>query len=112
MSGERAGEKVAKERLVGAVTVTGETFTLPASPTEMFVMKYSMDSKSELDMIDLEIESGPVPEGKALGIVKLEGDTMTFCYDPTGIKRPEGFKTTGDDGFFMFKLKRAPMAKK
>ena len=111
VSGMRAGEKVAKERLVGPVSVTDETFTLPAGPSDKFVMKYSMDSNAKMDLIDLNIQSGPVPEGKAVGIVRMEGDTMTFCYDPTGMKRPTEFKTTKDNGYFMFKLKRVAAKK-
>ncbi|MFK7820498.1 MAG: TIGR03067 domain-containing protein [Planctomycetaceae bacterium] len=110
-SGSRAGEKVSAERLAGAITVTENKFTIPAGPTDKFIMKYSIKSNAKFDMIDLEIESGPAPEGKALGIVRIEGDTMMFCYDSTGMKRPTDFKTTEEDGFFMFTLKRSSDSK-
>jgi hypothetical protein len=47
-----------------------------------------------------------VPEGKALGIIKWEGDTMQLCYDPMGQTRPTTFESTADNGCFMFTLKR------
>ena len=46
VSGVRAGEKVDKERLAGKVTVTKDTFTLPAGPQDKFVMAYKVDAKA------------------------------------------------------------------
>lgn len=106
VSGNRAGQSVDLDRLVGEVRVTAKTFTLPASAAENFVMKYSITSERKLDTVDFEIQSGPVPEGKALGILRVQGDTLTLCYDPTGQKRPTSFKPTADNGQFMFVLKR------
>lgn len=111
VSGTRSGEKVAAERLVGQVTVTEKTFTLPASPTENFVMAYSLNATAAIDTINLEIESGPVPEGRAVGVIKVEGDTLTLCYDSTGMNRPTDFAAE-EEGFFAFVLKRKAAASK
>ena len=108
--GIRAGAEVAEERLAGEVTVTAERFKLPASKTEFFVMSYSLSAVDDLTAIDLSIESGPVPEGTALGIIKLEDDVMTLCYDPMGQKRPSAFESTASNGFFLFTLKREASA--
>ena len=44
------------------------------------------------------------PEGKAVGIIKIEQGKMTLCYDPAGLKRPADFKSTADNGCFTFVL--------
>lgn len=106
-SGMRAGEKVDQDRLAGDVKITKETFTIPAGPDSEFVMNYKLDTKMSPATIDLEIKSGPVNEGKALGILKLEKGVLTLCYDPQGQKRPTEFESTQANGFFMFSLKLA-----
>ena len=106
-SGTRAGEKIDPVRLEGEFTATKDKFEIPAGPDDKFVMRYKLDSSKNPLAIDVEIESGPAPEGKALGIVKIDGDTWTLCYDPTGAKRPEKFESTAENGFFLFEMKRA-----
>ncbi len=106
-SGTRAGEKIDPVRLEGEFTATLDKFEIPAGPDDKFVMRYKIDSAKKPAAIDIEIESGPAPEGKALGIVKFDGDTWTLCYDPTGAKRPEKFESTAENGYFLFEMKRA-----
>jgi uncharacterized protein (TIGR03067 family) len=109
VSGVRGGEKVDKERLAGKVTVTKDTFTLPAGPQDKFVMTYRVDAKAVPAKIDLDIKSGPVNEGKAEGIIAVDGDEMKICYVVAGLggKRPEKFESTKENGAFYFVLKRA-----
>lgn len=112
-SGDRAGEKIAAERLDSVVTVSKDKFIVPAGPDSNFVMAYTVDAKQTPITIDLTIESGPAPEGKAVGIIKIEQGKMTLCYDPTGVKRPTDFKSTADNGCFTFVLaKQAEEAEK
>ena len=106
-SGTRAGEKIDPERLQGEFTATKDKFEIPAGPDEKFVMRYKLDTTKSPAAIDVEIESGPAPEGKALGIIKMDGDTWTLCYDPLGATRPEKFESTAENGFFLFEMKRA-----
>ena len=111
-SGKRQGEDVAEERLGGVVTITKETFTLPAGPDSKFVMAFKIDTTQKPAHIDLKIKSGPVPEGATVGIIKLEKNQITLCYDPTGANRPKEFKSTKDNGTFLFTLKRKAKAGK
>ncbi len=112
-SGDRAGEKVAAERLDSVVTVSKDKFIVPAGPDSNFIMAYTVDANQTPIAIDLTIESGPAPEGKAVGIIKLEKGKMTLCYDPAGLKRPADFKSTADNGCFAFVLtKQADEAEK
>lgn len=107
-AGQRAGEEVDEARLGGGeVTVDKEAFHVPAGGDGKFVMKYSLNTDHSPAHIDLEISEGPAPEGKALGIIRISGDEMMFCYDPTGQTRPKSFDTSEDNGFFMFKLKKS-----
>jgi uncharacterized protein (TIGR03067 family) len=101
-SGERAGEQVDPARLQSIVTISKDKFVVPAGPDAEFVMPYKIDDRQQPIAIDLTIESGPAPEGKAAGIIKLENGKLTLCYDPMGGKRPTEFKTTSSDGCFMF----------
>ncbi|MEM8679170.1 MAG: TIGR03067 domain-containing protein, partial [Planctomycetota bacterium] len=84
VSGMRAGEEVAKERLEGVVSINEDTWTLPGGPGATFVMDYVMDASKDPAKIDFTIKEGPVPEGAALGIVTLDGDQLTLCYHPMG----------------------------
>ena len=103
-SGERAGAKIDAERLQSIVTISKDKFVVPAGPDAEFVMPYKVDDKQNPIAIDMTIESGPAPEGKASGIIKLADGKLTLCYDPTAAKRPADFKTTAEDGCFLFVL--------
>ena len=107
-SGNKAGEELPAERMQGDVVVTEKDFTMPAGPSDKFVMSYKLDAKKSPVTIDLNIESGPAPAGTpALGLIKVDGDTMTLCYHPLGQDRPEKFEANASNGCFMFVLKRA-----
>lgn len=106
VSGVRAGEAVAKERLVGTVSISKEAFKVPGGPDGDFVMSYKIDTEKSPATVDFTIESGPVPEGEAKGLIKLEGDKLWLCYEPNGGDRPEKLESTADNNAFFFELKR------
>ena len=109
-AGTKGGEKVAPEMLAGQVVFTKDTITLPAGPDQKFVMAYKIVGEGSPAKIDMEIKDGPVKEGKAQGIVSLEGEVLKICYKPDlgdGAKRPEKFESTKDNGNFLFELKKA-----
>lgn len=107
-SGMRAGDNVDKARLASKVAISKETFTLAGPDGNKFVMAYKLDAKATPVTIDLDIKSGPVNEGKAEGIISLDGDELKLCYVPQGAgKRPTKFESTKDNGAFYFVLKRA-----
>jgi uncharacterized protein (TIGR03067 family) len=107
VEGTRAGEKIDKERLEAKVTIKKDELHIPAGPDMKFVMAYKIDTTKSPAAIDMDIKDGPVKEGKAVGIIALDGDTLKLCYDPMGAKRPEKFESTKDNGAFYFVLKRA-----
>src|SRR5947209_5577936 len=65
-AGTRGGDKIDKERLRAKITVTKDTFTVPAGPDQKFLIAYKIDAKAHPATIDMEIKSGPVNEGKAV----------------------------------------------
>ena len=105
VSGVRAGEDVMKERLAGTVTISKENFKLPGGPDVEFVMSYTIDTTKSPAEIDLKIESGP-EEGKAKGLIKLEGNKLWLCYEPMGGDRPKKLESTEENGAFLFELTR------
>jgi uncharacterized protein (TIGR03067 family) len=107
VEGARSGEKVPKERLGEKVTFTKDIVTVPAGPGEKFTIAYKLNTKMTPVAIDLDIKDGPVKEGKALGIIEMEGDMVKFCYAPDPGKRPTKFESTKENGAFLFVLKRA-----
>jgi uncharacterized protein (TIGR03067 family) len=107
-AGTKAGVKVERERLRGTVKITKDTLTLPAAPgAPSFVIAYTLDTSTAPVSIDLDIRDGPVKEGKAEGIIALDGDELKLCYTPAGGKRPARFESTKDNKAFLFTLKKA-----
>lgn len=101
--GMKAGEKIADDAGKGAVTITKDKISLKSMDMS-FVFAYKIDDKKDPIAVDMEMLE---PEGfkgaKALGIVKLDGDKFTLCYNPTmGGARPTKFDSTKDNGNFMF----------
>ncbi len=107
-SGMRSGSKVGSDRLP-MIKISKESFTIPSGPDgPPFVMSYKLALDAKPMTVDFKIESGPVPEGTAKGIFKLGKDgEMTLCYEPKGEKRPEDYISTEENGFFVFKMKKA-----
>jgi uncharacterized protein (TIGR03067 family) len=107
-SGSRMGNKSAEDQLPPAITIDDKVIRIPTPDGQEFVMSYKVDDSKKPIQIDMKIEEGPAPESKALGIIKLDGDKFTLCYDPTGESRPDEFASTEDDGFHLFVMKKTP----
>lgn len=106
--GSKAGEKVDATKYKNPAVFAKDTIGLKTEEGE-FEFKYTVDAKASPATIDLEIVK---PDGfkgaKAKGILKLDGDKLTLCYnsEPEG-KRPEKFESTKDNKFFLFEMKKA-----
>ncbi len=109
LNGVSRGEKVPSDRMPPEISVTAEVFTLPSPEGgDPFVMSYVVDDSKKPASIDFNIESGPIPQGEALGIFKLVDDKLTLIYDPTAQNRPESFESTEENGYLMFEMKKQP----
>ncbi len=101
-SGTRSGAAISEERLT-AIEINEKEIVIPAGP-DKFVMSYKLDTSKTPFTIDMKIEKGPVPDGAANGIVKLDGNKMKLCYNGMGGERPTKFETTEGDNCFYFEL--------
>ncbi len=104
-SGTRSGNEIGEDRLPPLVKITAKEITIAAGD-DPFVFSYTVDAKKSPVTIDLNIEAGPAPEGKAVGILKMKNKKLMLCYDPMGAKRPTKFETNEEDGCFYFELER------
>jgi uncharacterized protein (TIGR03067 family) len=70
--------------------------------------KIKIDPAKKPATIDLDITSGNDKGATQLGIYKIDGDTVTFCFARPGVKeRPQDFKSTEENGHILVTLKRA-----
>jgi uncharacterized protein (TIGR03067 family) len=68
---------------------------------------YTIDTTKSPIAIDMKAKGGTY-DGKALlGIVKLDGDTLTICFAEPGKDRPTKFESTAGSGFVLAVLKKA-----
>ena len=108
-TGHKAGAESAEQSLAVAVIVDGDSFTIPVSEEMEFVMNYELDTSTDPISVDMTMNMGGT-ESKGVGILKLDGDTMTLCYDPTGAKRPAEFESTEENGCNLFVMTKAETA--
>lgn len=102
VEGTKAGEK--QEKAEGTVTVTKDKLTLKAGDMT-FVFGYKLDPKTTPANIDMNIiEPEAFKDGKAKGIVKLADNKVSLCYHPMGGDRPKEFKSTKENGNYLFVL--------
>jgi uncharacterized protein (TIGR03067 family) len=69
---------------------------------------YKLDPTAKPKTIDIIHRPPDQEEEKALGIYKLEGDTLTICAprDPNAKERPKEFESKEDSGIILMVLKR------
>lgn len=106
--GAKAGEKVDATKYKNPAVFAKDTIGFKTEEGE-FEFKFTVDAKASPAAVDLEIVK---PDGfkgaKAKGILKLDGDKLTLCYNPEPDgKRPEKFESTKDNKFFLFEMKKA-----
>jgi uncharacterized protein (TIGR03067 family) len=90
------------------------------APTELtikgtkYVLKGQQDSKGTFQLgankkfktITTKPTDGPYKGKTIKAIYKLDGDTMTACYDITGKTRPDAFSSKDKEGYVVIKYKR------
>ena len=104
VEGTKAGDKT--EKAGGPVTVTKDKMTLKNEDIT-FVFGFKLDEKATPAAIDFTIlEPDSFKDGKAKGIIKLADGKVTLCYHPMGGDRPKEFKSTKEDGNFLFVMKK------
>lgn len=106
-AGSKSGDKADTDKYKDAVEITKDKITLK-TPDGTFAFKYTVDDKTSPATINLEIVE---PEGfkgtKAVGIVKMDGDSLVLCYPAMGGDKPKDFDAKKDSGNYSFTMKKA-----
>jgi uncharacterized protein (TIGR03067 family) len=79
----KTGKRVAQDGEV-TITIGGRVF---------FKAKFTIDPSKKPAAIDYDMTEGVTKGKKQLGIYKLDGDTVTFCFAAPGKERPAEFKS-------------------
>jgi uncharacterized protein (TIGR03067 family) len=83
------------------VTFEGDTYTVRDGLTVVGELSYKVDPAKKPAWLDVAPKDGD--SGK--GIIKLEGDTLTFCVVNDG-SRPSDFKSERGDGRLLVAFKK------
>lgn len=103
-SGTKAGEKADTTKYKDPVVISDKKIVLK-SEEGSFVFNYTVDAKASPVAIDMEIVEPEAFAGtKGVGIIKLDGKKLTLIYSPMGGDRPKEFKSTADNGMYMFEM--------
>lgn len=110
---KRSGEDAPDEFLKTiSLSIKGDTFTIKfkeKDKTEEKAATVVIDASQKPIAIDLTPKDGPEAGKPILGIIKVEKDTITYCWADRGDKteRPKDFSSTKENKHFLIVMKRA-----
>lgn len=99
----------ADDELKGAVRIheAGKYSITPAGKTESLKGTYTADGDKTPATIDMKPSGGRYKDKTLLGIVKVEGDTMTIAFAEPDKDRPAAFESKPGSGVVVAVHKRA-----
>jgi uncharacterized protein (TIGR03067 family) len=103
IDGKPLAQDTAKEL---RLTLTADRYKTERGQQVLFDSTYKVDgakTPAEIEMVGTE---GDLKGKTALGILKLDGDTLTMCYVMPGKQRPTAFESLPDSGKFLIIWKR------
>jgi uncharacterized protein (TIGR03067 family) len=109
----RSGEKAPDEFLSTiTLSIKGDTFTIKFKKGDEGEEKNAtvvIDAGKKPVTIDLTPKVGPEAGKPILGIIKVEKDTVTYCWADRAdnVDRPKDFTSTKENKFFMIVMKKA-----
>jgi len=92
------------------VTFVGDSYTLKSGEKTLSEVSYKIDPTKKPAWLDAvaEVEEpgkGKIKQKPGIGIIKLEGDTLTFCVG-VEVTRPGDFKSEKGGGRLLVEFKR------
>ena len=107
VGGSKGGDKISDDAKKSTLTVTKDKMSLKSDAGE-FVFGYKLDESKTPVVVDLTLLE---PEGlkgaKAKGLIKVEPRKFTLIYHPKGETTPKEFKSTAENGYFLFDFEKA-----
>jgi uncharacterized protein (TIGR03067 family) len=93
ISGEKDGKAEAAADLKDMkITFAGDKFTVKKGDQVIQAGTQKLDATKKPATVDATVTEGEGKGTTMLGIYEIEGDTMKFCFDPSGKNRPTDFK--------------------
>jgi uncharacterized protein (TIGR03067 family) len=90
------------------LTLTADRYKSERGDQVLFDSTYKVDPTKDPPHIEMVGTEGDFQGKAALGIYKLDGDTLTICYVMPGKERPTKFESQPGSGVFLIVYKRAP----
>jgi uncharacterized protein (TIGR03067 family) len=105
IDGKPLAEEAAKKL---RLTLTADRYKTQRGEDEvLFDSTYTIDPTKNPKQIDMIGTEGDLKGKAALGIYKLDGDTLTMCYVMPGRERPAAFESLPQSGAFLVVWNRA-----
>ena len=80
--------------------------TAKAKATSKINRAYTIDAMAKPAAIDMKT-SASLAQPNMIGILRIDGDTLTICYAASGEERPKSFESGEGSGVTVLILKRA-----
>jgi uncharacterized protein (TIGR03067 family) len=103
IDGKPLAQETAKEL---RLTLTADRYKTERGAQVLFDSSYKIDATKTPAQIDMIGTEGDLKGMAALGILKLDGDTLTMCYVMPGKERPTAFDSQPNSGAFLVVWKR------
>lgn len=88
------------------LTLTADRYRTERGDQVLFDSTYAIDADKNPKTIDMIGTEGDLKGKPALGIYKLDGDTLTMCYTMPGKERPADFESQPNSGIYLVVWKR------